>query len=399
MLIKNVNIISKNNEFFGDIRIDNHKIIKIANNIIQKNDEKVIDANGQYLLPKLIDLNVRLRDNTLNNANIDEILRNAKTGGVGKIVLIDDFSPKIENATHLEMLEAKILSKKSNIEIILSVNSINKEEKLNNIATFIKDGAKVIYTKSDINGNFLIRVMQYAVMKNIPVFCFCENIDMKNRGVMNEGEVSYKLGLPGISKIAEISEVAKIVELATFFNVKVVFQSVSTSKSIHILKAVKKDNKKVFTEVSIHNLILNDTMCDDFNTKAKLISPLREEKERVKMIEQLKNGFIDVITSSHSPKSYIYKDVAFEEAQDGIDSLSLTLKLGYTYLVKNNIISMHDLMKMISYNPASILNENNDIQEGYSDDFILFDGNKKSIVKDESSLYFNKELYGEIKEI
>jgi len=86
-------------------------------------------------------------------------------------------------------------------------------------------------------------------MKSKPLFCFCEDKSIKNEGVINDGDISFKLGLPGISKIAEISEVSKIVELATFFDICILFQGISTSKSIQILKAVKKDNKKVFTEV------------------------------------------------------------------------------------------------------------------------------------------------------
>lgn len=396
MLIKSANIILKDSIFQGDLRIVDGVIKKIDKDIKPLPNEQVVDADSKYLLPKLVDTDVRLLDDTLNEKNLNDLLKIAKSGGVGRFVLIDDFTPRIENSTQLELLNGTINSKKNDVKVTISVNSVSKERRLNNLATFLNRGAEVIYSRSDIDGNLLVRVMQYADMKNVPIFCFCEDSSIKNRGVVNEGELSFKLGLPGISKIAEISEVSKIVELATFFDVEVLFQGISTSKSIQILRAVKKTNKRVYTEVPIHNLLLDETACDDFNTRAKLISPLREESERLKMIEQLKRGDIDVITSSHSPKSYIYKDVAFEEARDGVDSLGMTLKLGYSYLVKEGVISFVEFVNMISTKPADILGFSNEIKEGSRVDMVLFDPAYKMVVEDESSLYFNKEIYGKI---
>jgi dihydroorotase len=400
MLIKDVNIVQSDDIYRGNARVENGVIKDISPTLQPKKNEKIIDAKGKYLLPKLIDTNVRVLDDTLSKKNLDTLYQKAKEGGVGRFVLIDDFSPKVENATHLELLKTKV-DTNQDVDVVLSVNSQNQEGRLNNIATFLKNGAKVIYTRSDINGNTLVRVMQYAGMKNVPVFCFAEDKDIKNRGVMNEGEVSFELGLPGISKITQISEVSKIVEFATYFDIKILFQGLFTSKSLQILKAVKKTNKKVLTEVPIHNLILSDKECDGFNTKAKLVSPLQEESEREKLIKFLQEGVIDIISSSHSPKSYIYKDVAFEDAKDGVDALNLTLKLGYTYLVKQGIISFEELVKMLCTNPAKLLFKNRikAIEKGYNDGLILFDPNHKEMVNDESSLYHKKELYGSIEEI
>ncbi len=400
MLIKDANILSDEGEFRADVRIEEGVIAKIGKNIEPKNSEKVINAKDKYLLPKLIDTNVRLLDDTLSKKNLEKLYEKAKEGGVGSFVLIDDFAPKVENATHLELLNSKVLANKDT-GIILSVNSLDKEKRLNNIATFLKNGAKVIYSRSDINGNTLVRVMQYAYMKKVPLFCFALDNDIKNRGVMNEGEVSFKLGLPGISKIAQISEVSKVVELATFFDVKILFQGLFTSKSLQILKAVKKSNKKVYTEVSLHNLLLSDEECKGYNTHAKLISPLQENEEKERLIKHLKEGVIDVISSSHSPKSYIYKDVAFEDAKEGVDALSLTLKLGYTYLVKKGIISFYQFINLISKNLAEILSldKKGEIKEGYSDEVILFDPNISQKIDDESSLYHGREVYGKIEQI
>ncbi len=399
MIVKNASIILEDGVFNGCVRVEDGYISKIDRDIEPKRGEEVRDAKGRYLLPKLIDTNVRLKDDLLCKRNLDGLYKKAKSGGVGDFVLIDDFSPKIENPTHLEMLSSTV--SKGDAGVVLSVNSLDKEGRVNQIATFLKNGAKVIYSRSDIPGNSLIRVMQYAKMKNVPLFVFCEERDIKNRGVMNEGDVSFKLGLSGILKVAQISEVSKIVELATFFGVKVLFQSLYTSKSLKILKAVKKDYGKVFTEVSIHSLVLNDKECDGFNTKAKLISPLQNESERIELVELLKSGVVDVITTEHSKKSYIYKDIAFEDAKDGVDALSMGLKIGYTYLVKSGIVSFDKFVKMVSSNPAEILSleKKGAIKEGFKAELILFDANYNEIVDDESSLYCGRELFGKIEEV
>ncbi|NPA73913.1 MAG: dihydroorotase [Epsilonproteobacteria bacterium] len=399
MLIKNANIVTQDKVIKGDIRIVDGIIEEIDASIRPFQDERIIDAKSKYLLPKLVDTNVRLLDDTLSAKNLDKLLKAAKNGGVGRFVLIDDFTPRIENSTQLELLNDTIGSKSNNSKITISVNSLNKDKKLNNLATFLNRGAKVIYTRSDIDGNLLVRVMQYAGMKNRPIFCFCEDESIKNKGVINEGELSFKLGLPGISKIAQIAEVSKVVELATFFNVRILFQGISTSKSVQILRAVKKSNKNVFTEVPLHNLILDETECDNFNTEAKLIAPLREKSEKEEMIRRLKNGDIDVITSLHSPKSYIYKDVAFEEAKEGADTMELTLKLAYTYLVKNSVIDFSTLSNLISTAPAKILGIDHAIKVGNKAEMILFDTEHKYTIDKESSLYRNKEVYGKIYDI
>ncbi len=395
MLIKNAKIVSEDQEFIGDVRVEEGVIKEISEELKPLNSEKIIDAKGKYLLPKLVDVNVRLLDDTLNEKNLNKLLKRAKMGGVGEFVLIDDFSPRIENATQLELLKSKTKDK----GVILSVNSTDKNGKLNNLATFINNKAKVIYTRSDIEGNLLIRVMQYAQMKNVPIFCFCEDESMKNRGVINEGELSFKLGLPGILKVAQISEVSKIVELATFFDVSVLFLGIYTSKSVQILRAVKKSNAKVFTEVPLHNLLLDENSSDDFNTYAKLISPLQEKEERDILIEQLKNGDIDIISSSHSPKSYIYKDVPFEDAKEGIGALDMTLRLGYTYLVKSGIVTFSHFMSMTSENPAKILGKDMRIKEGNRANMILFDPTYSEVIKDETSLYKDREIFGKIIDI
>ena len=218
---------------------------------------------------------------------------------------------------------------------------------------------------------------------------------------MNEGELSFKLGLPGISKVSENSEVAKIAELSLINNTKIIFQSLSTKRSINIIRDIKKTNKNIFSELSIHHLCKTENACDGFNTYAKILPPLRDEGERVAMMSELALGNVDTLTSMHSPKSVSYKDVAFEDAQFGIGSIEEYLSLCYTHLVKSEIIDMQRLTELCSLNPALIIEQFDigKIEVGYKADMVIFDEKISKKIEDKTSLYNGDILYGEVKKV
>ncbi len=398
MVIKNAVIFEDGKEKKVDVKIEGDKIVEVSPRITTLVDE-FFDAEGLYLFPSIIDLNVRLYNDKLNRKNLERLFENAILGGVGSFVLMPDFSPRIDNETVLEFLNERI-SYESKLDIFLSI-AASDGNRLNNISTLLKYGSDVLFEKSSSNGNLIRRAMQYAKMKQIPLMIFCNNPDLNDSGVMNESEVSFTLGLPGISKISEISEVAKILEMAIYYDIEILFQSLSTRRSIEIVNEGKRKNKNIFCEVSIHHLCKNDSSCEDFNTAAKIMPPLREERERERLIEALKEDKIDTITALHSPKSIIYKDVAFSDALYGIDSIRDFLPVCYSYLVREGIIDFEKLFEKVSLNPAKILNlkDRGRVKEGYRADLILFDPTYKEVKKDKNSLYNKDTLYGKIEKV
>ncbi len=393
MLIKNAIIFDKGKREV-DLLIKDGVIKNIDKSIKPTEKERVLDAKGLYLIPSIVDLNISIKNNLFNLKNLDELCREANSGGVGTFVLNSDFSPKLENETKLELLKANLDNRA--INIILSISALNSQGKLNNISSLINGGASIIDFHSEINSNLIKQIMFYSKLKRAPLFCYCLNNSFDENGVINDGEISFKLGLGGISKIAEISEVAKIVQMAIEFDVKIIFKTISTSKSLNLINRAKKENLNIYSEVSINNLVLNENSCDNFNTNAKLMPPLREEEERKKLIKDLQKGKIDIITSGHSPKSIAYKDISFTEASFGSSTISDFLAIAYTNLVKRDIISMEELINLISINPAKILGINNKIEIGNRVKFILFDKNYKYSVDNRNSIYDKKELFGRI---
>ncbi len=399
-LVKNAMIIGGGDFVKKDVLFDENRILKIEDNIEVLDEYRVYDANGCYLLPGLVDLNVKLANSVLSKTNLDKLSKSAKKGAVTTVVILSDFTPRLDSSTLLDFLKSTF--DESIIDLKVTAPLTNEEnDKLNNIATLINNGATAIWANSDINSNLLKRGMQYAQMKNRPLFCFCYDPNLDDLGLVNEGDISSKLGLSGISKFSESSEVAKVAELSFEMDCTVVFQTVSTKRSLDIINSIKKHSKNIYSEVSIHHLIKNDTSCDGFNTYAKILPPLRDESEREKLVQELISGNIDILTSFHSPKSVLYKDVAFWDAHFGIGAIEEFFKLAYTFLVKQENFSLISLMDVCSLNPSKILNlkHKGKIEVGYDSDMFIFDPNHKTVIKNQTSIYNNETLYGDIKEV
>lgn len=394
LLVKNAKLA---NETTCDILVEDGEIKKIEPDLELPCECRVIDAKGYYVLPGLVDLNVRLANSQLNSDSLKKLTESSLKGGVTTSVIMPDFSPRLDNSTLLEHFKIKAQNEEANLHVAAPL--INEEtEKLNNVATLLNNGASAIWTTSSSNSNLLKRGFQYARMKKAPIFCKCYEPDLDDNGVMNEGEVSAKLGLPGICKVSENAEVAKVAELSLMNNTKIIFQSLSTKRALDIVSTIKKINKNISSEVSIHHLCKNDESCDGFNTYAKIMPPLREEEERQELLKALQKGQIDALTSGHSPLSVLYKDVAFENAQFGIGALEEYLSLCYTYLVKTGIISMEKLQALCATNPAEILAQEKigKIEVGFNADLVIFNPDTSSVVENKTSLYNGDTLFGEV---
>ncbi len=397
VLIKNV-VIAGLGDDKQDILLSDGKIKSIGKSLEQDSIEEVVEADGLVAFPGIVDLNVRIQDDSLNITNLQNLYTATKKGGVSHFVLSPRTKPLIENQTFKALLAGKLKEDFPNLELAIKALKNIECTKLNSIATMVKNGISIVQENSDINGNLLRRIYEYSKMHQNLFFVFCENKILNDSGVMNEGEVSFKLGLPGISKIGEISEVAKVAQMSMHYDVPTLFQALSTRRAVNLVADAKKRFNQLYAEVSIHHLALDERACDGFNTYAKINPPLRNSQDKDELIEKLKEGKIDTLTALHSPKSVVYKDVAFCEAMYGIDIIEDYLSLCYTYLVKEGHISWSKLSELISKNPAKILNKKSigAIKEGFDANIILFDPSIGYEVKRKTSPYVGKTLYGKI---
>ncbi len=362
MLIKNAKVVDLRGERSADVLIEDGVIKKIGANL---RADEVIDAKGAYLLPALIDLNVRVLDDRINTTNLQALGKQALEGGVGSVALIPDSTPPIDEEISLEFVKAQTLSIK-----LYPLVMGTKGEGLSEISILLKKGAGGIYTTSDINPYLLARIFEYAKMHQIPLHIAPRNKIFQDVGVMNEGKTAFELGLGGIDTLEEKVEVAKVIEYSEHYEVPVLFKGVSTARSLDLIA----DSHYCYAEVGIHHLLLSEEVCEGYNTLAKIMPPLRSEEERQRMLLALQEGKIDLLSSLHSPKSKVAKEVSFQEAAFGIDGLEYLLPLAYTHLVRSHIIDLPKLTELLSANPACFLGEKlGKVEEGYEAQLLLFD--------------------------
>ncbi|EKM1492884.1 metal-dependent hydrolase [Campylobacter coli] len=380
MLIKNAKIYGEN---LQDLLIKDAKIVKIGTNL---DDDEVLDAQGMTLLPSFVDLCVNLKNDKFSLNNLELLEKECLRGGVGAIMLRDcmDFDEE-SFSLFLQNLKSR------KVQIFPSVCALDKQGKLKNLATLLNKGAYALELKSSSNANILRVGMQYALMKEKSLFVKCYDENFDDNGVMNDCEMSFELGLAGMSAVAESSEVAKIKEIAKFYGVKVIFDLLSLKRSMELLG---DENLKL---ISIHHLIKDDSACAGFNTAAKLNPPLRSKEDKESLKQALKQGKIDFLSSLHSAKSISLKDLAFDEAAFGIHSICEFMSLCYTFLIKEDLLTWQNLCKVTSQNPSEFLGLNSGIIEvGKEANLVLFDENEE-ISAPKSSLYANDKLFGKVK--
>jgi len=393
MVISNALICDINGERNADVRIENGLIVEIGHNL---EDENIINAEGAYLLPSLVDTNVRLLDSALNSKNIKAISDEALLGGVGHIILNADSNPAIDNEVVLEFAQHG-LEQLNGVKVDLMLNTLKEDMTLSNIAILLKKGVVAPYMSTIAKNNIAVKIAEYVKMYDVTLFCKAEDNSLISAGVMLDGDVSSQLGLAGIPELSEVLHVSRMIEIARHFNIKILFKAIASPRSVELITKAKKEGVRVECEVSIHHLINCDEACIGFNTMAKLDPPLPNRADMLLLQKALSNGEIDTLTTLHQPSSPVNKEVAFFDAAYGCEALGDALCLYYTKLVKSGLITMSELVKLTAHNSAkSIKIDAGIIEVAKAAKLVLFNPNGTKKVNNVGSLYNNEELYGEI---
>ncbi len=393
MVFSNIVVCDESGERKVDVRVENGKIAEVGNGL---NDETVIDGEGNYLVPGLIDMNVRLKDSVLSKRTIENLSEEAIKGGVTTVVIAPDTKPAVEDEISLEFVQKHgELLKGADIETTIATN--NDDEQLSNIAILLKRGAAAPYMTTSVRNNVACRIAEYVKMYDTTLFCRAKDTSLSSVGVMTEGSIATKLGLVGIPPLGETVHVARMIEIARNFGIRILFKSIASPRSIEMITRARSEGVDVRCEVSIMHLMHCDEACDDFNTTAKISPPLAT-KENMKLLQEaLKGGEIDILTTLHRPNSPVNKEVAFADASYGSEAISEALPLYYTYLVKTGVIDFPTLTKLVSKNCAELIGKNQGaIKVGMEADFVLFDPDGVTKVENSQSLFNDESLQGSV---
>ncbi len=379
-LLKNCRVVSPGfqEEALYDIYVVNGIIEEIGKNL-KADAERVMDIDGNTVLPGLIDMHCNICDPGFEYLeDIETVSRSAARGGFTTITCEPNTNPAIDNKTVVEYIVSK--SKNHALVNIYPYGSMSigcKGQEMAEIGEMYEAGIVGVSDGDELTdeASFLRNVMRYVKMFDLPVITHCEDRGLSGKGVMNEGFTASYLGLAGMPREAEEVMVARNIILAENTGARLHIAHVSTKGSVQLMREAKKRGAKITGETCPHYFLLTEEAVGNYNTLAKVNPPLRTQEDVEAIQKGIADGIIDVIASGHSPSNEGDKNKVFHSAVYGISSLETAFALSYTGLVKSGLISLANLVDFMSIRPAKILKLENkgSIAKGKDADLIVVD--------------------------
>lgn len=342
------------------ILIEDGIIKQLAPIIEEKAEMTVIDGQQNTVLPGLIDVHVHFREPGLTyKETIETGTKAAAHGGFTTVFAMPNVKPVVDNPKSLQHMfdlnerdsvvkTLQYAAISSNLSA-LDNTDISKMAEMGAIG-FTNDGCGVQ------QANIMYEAMLKAKEVQKPIIAHVEDNSLTNQGVMNQGESSRKLNLPGINSLSESSQLARDLVLAHHTGVHYHVAHISTKESVELVRIAKQMGVHVTAEVSPHHLLLDDSMVENDNPMMKMNPPLRSKADRKALIAGLIDGTIDMIATDHAPHSEEEKQGSMLEAAFGIVGIETSFSLIYTKFVKSGLVDLNTLINWMSKNPAKAFN-------------------------------------------
>lgn len=365
----------------GDIVIENGKILSIGGTADTEGAE-VYDANGLFVAPGLIDMHVHLREPGQEaKEDIHTGTQAAAAGGITRVATMANTKPVIDNAAVFrDVLRRVDECGVIKVSVIGALSKNLEGKQLSEMGDMAAEGAAAFsddghYVES---ANFMRRAMEYADMLHKMVIDHAEDATMCSGGFMNEGKVSYAMGVTGRPAAGEDIAVARDLLLSEMTGCHIHIAHVSSAKAVELIREAKAKHVNCTTEVTSQHLYFTDEWLKNYESSFKMAPPIRTEDDRKALIEGLKDGTIDAIITDHAPHCNEEKDVPFNCAPNGIAGLETSLASALTVLCHNKGFTIDRLIELMSVNPARLLGvEGGVLEEGAAADIVVIDPDKE----------------------
>ena len=384
MIIRNGSVVLKNSVEKKDILIEDGKIVKIAD-VIPADGSAELDASGKHIFPGLIDMHVHLREPGYEHKeDIESGSKAAVKGGFTQICCMPNTDPITDNKVVVSYVKQR--AKEVNLCKVHPIGAItkgSKGEQLAQIGEMQKAGAVAISDDgvSVKNSRLMYLAMEYASGFGMKCLCHCEDKDLVDGGVCNEGLSSTIAGLKGIPRAAEDICIARDIALAESLDVPVHICHVSTHSGVRLIRNAKAAGVKVTAETCPHYFAATDDIIRTFDTNTKVNPPIREEIDKQAVLEGLKDGTLDCIVTDHAPHHLNDKNVEYNLAAFGISGIETSFGFAITYLYKAGVLSLPEIAERMSAAPARILNlDGGEIKEGGVADLTIADLDESWVV-------------------
>ncbi len=384
------------NEIGGIIIGENGKIEAVGKKVNTNNipsREKVIDLNGKYIFPGIVDMRVFVGEPGYEyKENFRTLSEAALSGGVTTVVTMPNTNPVIDNVSIVDFLKRRGRDKsKINIYPTAALTVKAEGENMTEFGLLqskgiigFTDGVKTIQ-----NPRIMNRIMNSASDLKSLIIQHAEDAELSKDGMINDGIIATKLGLQGIPISAELLIIERDLTLLEYNSCRYHISQISSANSVDIIR--ERKNKVNFScGVSINNLSLNENDIGDFKTFLKLSPPLRTEADRNALVQGLNDETIDVIVSDHKPEDEENKRLTFAQAETGASGIETLLPLSLE-LYHNGSVELETVIKALTSKPAEILKINKgNLSTGNDADFCIVDINKPWVVRKEKLISKSK---------
>jgi dihydroorotase len=312
----------------GDVRIAHGRIVEIGRGLV---GGRILDVRDLWVVPGLIDLHVHLREPGQEyKEDIETGTRAAAAGGFTTICCMPNTRPVNDQRTVTELIVRR--SREVGVVRVRPIGAITAGLEGKALADIgdMKEGGIVAISDDGrpvMNAGLLRRALEYARTFDLPVVQHAEDLDLAEGGAMNEGAVATRIGIKGQPVCAESAMVARDLEIVEWTGARYHVAHASTARTVALVRDAKRRGLPVTCEVTPHHLALTDEACAHYDTRAKVMPPLRTPADQEALLEGLGDGTIDCIATDHAPHSPVEKDVEFECAAPGMLGLETALPI------------------------------------------------------------------------
>ena len=393
ILYKNARIIDPKTNYdqLGELLTIGDKIADFGVNLNAKADQE-IDCKGMVLAPGLIDIQVHFRDpGQTHKEDLASGSSSAVAGGITAVVCQPNTNPVLDSVLTFDYLRLK--SREIAYCNVMAYGAITKNmkgEELTDMHSLCDAGA-VGFTDDGLpvmNANVMRRAFEYSKNLNVVIAQHAEDLNLSNKGCINEGKISLELGVRGIPNISESVIVERDLAILEAVGGRYHLLHCSTKQALDAIKRAKDKGLNATVEVSPHHFTITDEEILRSGTNAKMNPPLRSEIDRLALIEGLRSGLIDAIATDHAPHDIISKDKALEDASFGIVGVETMLPLSLA-LYHQKILTLPELLAKMTCNSAKIINyDGGEIKKGKRADLVLIDLNSEWVI--DSNKFYSK---------
>ncbi|PWH82090.1 dihydroorotase [Algibacter marinivivus] len=401
ILIKSATIIDSKSEFHNttqDILIENGVITKISSSIKNPKNYKEVKRDNLHISQGWFDSSVSFGEPGYEEREtIKNGLKTAAYSGYTAVAVNANTNPVIDSNSDITFLNSKASNNAVSLFPIGALTVGSKGEDLAELFDMNTAGAVAFYDykKPISNPNLMKIALQYASNFDGLVCSFPQENKISGNGVMNENITSTKLGLKGIPALAEELQVARDLFLLEYTGGKLHIPTISTATSVTLIKEAKKKKLDVTCSVAIHNLYFTDDVLTDFNTNFKVLPPLRTQTDIEALIEGVKDGTIDMVTTDHNPIDIEDKKIEFDHASYG--TIGLESALG----ALQNLFTIKKTIEVLTKGKTRFGIESSSIAVGNRADISLFDPDSKYtfskadiVSRSKNAIFENETLKG-----